>query len=332
MDYLTQLMVDKKFSIKDFLRVLYNTDTYQRQATRQEVAAGETYHFQGPLLRRMSAEQIWDSFVLLAKGDVDAETSEENENLHRYLGTLKNFTDTMREKGAEGLVEAAKKIGADGGKSESQLRKEALEAQKAGDKQLANKLTAEASRLRKSGTSDLLVALLGEEKAKEMRRGGYGGKGKGKNDAAFDKTALAALSKEERQQAIKMGSTMNLTHRASEISSPAKPGHFLRIFGQSDREVISNASDEASVPQALALLNGPVSEVMNNPLSKLRRDLAKAQSPAEKIDLLYVSLLGRRPVGDEQSIINNVIQERGDKAVADVTHALVTGSQFLFIQ
>jgi hypothetical protein len=313
--------------------VLYNTDTYQREATRQEVAAGDTYHFQGPLLRRMSAEQIWDSFVLLAKGNVDSETSEENEGLHRYLGTLKTFTDTMREKGPEGLVEAAKKIGADGGKSEAQLRKEALAAQKAGDKALANKLTAEASRMRKNGSSDLLVALVGEEQAKDMRRGGYGGKGKGKNDAAgFDKAALAALSKEERLQAIKMGTSMNLTHRASEISSPAKPGHFLRIFGQSDREVISNASDDASVPQALALLNGPVSEVMNNPLSKLRRDLAQAQSPEEKIDLLYVSLLGRKPVGNEKSIINDVIKERGDKAVADVTHALVTGSQFLFIQ
>ena len=33
-----------------------------------------------------------------------------------------------------------------------------------------------------------------------------------------------------------------------------------------------------------------------------------------------------------ETVLNNVIQERGDKAVADVTHAIVTGSQFLFIQ
>ncbi len=164
-----------------------------------------------------------------------------------------------------------------------------------------------------------------------MRRG-YN-KGKDKFDAeTFDRAALAALSKEERREAIKMGGSMNLSHRASEISSPAKPGHFLRIFGQSDREVISNASDDASVPQALALLNGPVSEVLNNPLSKLRQDLARAPTPGDKIDLLYVSLLGRRPVGEEKQLLANVIRERGDKSVADVTHALVTGSQFLFIQ
>ena len=72
MDYLTQLMIDKKYSLKSVLRVLYNTDTYQRMATTQEVPLGETYHFTGPMLRRMSAEQIWDSMVTLSKGSLDA--------------------------------------------------------------------------------------------------------------------------------------------------------------------------------------------------------------------------------------------------------------------
>lgn len=334
MDYLAQLMVDKKFSIKSVLRVLFNTDTYQRLATRQEVLAGEPYHFTGPLLRRMSAEQVWDSFVLLAKGNVDSETSDENEHLHQYLDDLKLFTDTMREKGAEGLIEIAKRASGNvDGRTESQLRAEALEAQKGGDKERARKLNQEADQLRKRGNSDILVALMGSDRANDMRRGYNSGKGKGKGETeTIDRAALAALSKEQRKEAIKMGGSMNLNHRASEISSPARPGHFLRIFGQSDREVISNASDEASVPQALALLNGPVSEVLNNPLSRLRQDLAKAPTTADKVDLLYVSLLGRRPVGDEKMILANVIRERGDKAVADVTHALVTGSQFLFIQ
>ena len=34
--------------------------------------------------------------------------------------------------------------------------------------------------------------------------------------------------------------------RASELSSPAPDGHFLRTFGQSDRQLIENANDEAS--------------------------------------------------------------------------------------
>ena len=129
-----------------------------------------------------------------------------------------------------------------------------------------------------------------------------------------------------------MGTTLNLNHRASEISSPAKPGHFLRTFGQSDRELISNASDEASVPQALALLNGPASEVLNNPLSKLHQALNKAASMDEKLEALYLAFFSRKPTEQEKSVIAQVVAERGEKAVADVTHALLTGSQFLYIQ
>jgi len=31
--------------------------------------------------------------------------------------------------------------------------------------------------------------------------------------------------------------------RASELKSPMDPGHFLRVFGQSNRQVICNSSD-----------------------------------------------------------------------------------------
>ena len=44
--------------------------------------------------------------------------------------------------------------------------------------------------------------------------------------------------------------------RASEVISPAPAGHFLRQFGQSDREIISSSTEEASISQALRLLNG----------------------------------------------------------------------------
>src|SRR6202000_1551640 len=139
----------------------------------------------------------------------------------------------------------------------------------------------------------------GEDHARDFGKGGYGKKGAGKSGgnqlSPEVKAQLAALSKEERQAAIRMGSTMNLTHRASEITSPAKPGHFLRTFGQSDREQIQNANDDASVPQALAMLNGPVSQALANPPSRLSGELAKAKSVDEKIAAVYMSLLSRMP-------------------------------------
>lgn len=314
MDYLTQLMIDKRYSLKSFLRVLYNTDAYQRAASPNDVGAGETYHFTGPLLRRMSAEQIWDSMVTLAHGNLDHDTSEDNERLHQYLGGLKRLVDAVRDKGMEGLLEIARRPA---GRTGETMKKPG----------------AEAGGSKKTDGDDVLVALLGEERARELQQGYKTKKPpEGKPLPVLDKAALANLSKSQRRAALEMAANVTLSARASELPSPERAGHLLRTFGQSDRDQISNASDEASVSQALALLNSPVSVVLNNPLSKLQQDLAKARSPSEKMDLLYVSLLCRRPSRGERVILDQIISDRGDMAPADVTHALLTGAQFIFVQ
>ena len=43
--------------------------------------------------------------------------------------------------------------------------------------------------------------------------------------------------------------------RASELRSPMPNGHFLRQFGQSNREVIENSSKDSDVTQILSILN-----------------------------------------------------------------------------
>ena len=69
--HLAQEMVRVKFDIKAFMRIIYNTRAYQSEATSEKIAMGEPYYFQGPLLRRMSAEQAWDSYMTLVLGDPD---------------------------------------------------------------------------------------------------------------------------------------------------------------------------------------------------------------------------------------------------------------------
>lgn len=315
MDFLTQLMIDKRYSLKSFLRVLYNTDAYQRMSSPNEVAAGEAYHFTGPLLRRMSAEQVWDSMVTLARGNLDHDTSEDNTRLHQYLGGLKQLIDAVHNKGAEGMLEIARRSAERNNETTTKPEPSASKASK------------------KTEGDDVLVVLLGEERARELQQGYKTKKSpEGKPPPALDKAALAKMSKSQRQAAIEMAANVTLSNRASELPSPERAGHLLRTFGQSDRDQISNASDEASVSQALALLNSPVSEVLNNPLSKLQQDLAKGRSPSDKIDLLYLSLLSRSPGRSERAVLDQVIRERGEMALADVTHALLTGAQFLFVQ
>lgn len=55
--HLAAEMVRLKFDLKQFMRLLYNTQAYQREATSYEMAENAHYLFPGPVLRRMTAEQ-----------------------------------------------------------------------------------------------------------------------------------------------------------------------------------------------------------------------------------------------------------------------------------
>lgn len=65
LEYLISEMKRVDYDLKEFLRILYNTKTYQRAATYEELEPEVAYHFPGPVLRRMTAEQVWDSLLTL---------------------------------------------------------------------------------------------------------------------------------------------------------------------------------------------------------------------------------------------------------------------------
>lgn len=69
--HLAEEMKRVKFNLKDFMRIIYNTRAYQSEATTEAIAMGEPYYFQGPQLRRLTAEQAWDSFMTLVLGEPD---------------------------------------------------------------------------------------------------------------------------------------------------------------------------------------------------------------------------------------------------------------------
>lgn len=70
--HLANEMVRVKFDLKQFMRIVYNTRAYQSEATTENIVMGEKYYFQGPMLRRMSAEQAWDSYMTLVLGQPDS--------------------------------------------------------------------------------------------------------------------------------------------------------------------------------------------------------------------------------------------------------------------
>jgi hypothetical protein len=65
---LTEDMKRVKFDLRAFQRIIYNTQAYQRQASLTPDLGKGPYLFPGPLLRRMTAEQAWDSVLTLVVG------------------------------------------------------------------------------------------------------------------------------------------------------------------------------------------------------------------------------------------------------------------------
>lgn len=66
--FLAEAMKKVKFDLKEFQRIVLNTRAYQSEATTEDVPMGVPYFFQGPLLRRMTGEQAWDSYMTLVLG------------------------------------------------------------------------------------------------------------------------------------------------------------------------------------------------------------------------------------------------------------------------
>lgn len=68
--FLERMMYSSNYSIKEFYRVLFNTELFKREVQREDMDVTK-YTFQGPKLRRMTGEQLWDSLVTLVYSDID---------------------------------------------------------------------------------------------------------------------------------------------------------------------------------------------------------------------------------------------------------------------
>lgn len=326
------VMRNGNYDIKRFLRVVYNTRTYQRSATVDEVPADKPYHFQGPLLRRMTAEQMWDSYITLSMPKPDARKGS-------YGGDrAKQQVEQLRARSPQSILDQAVAIGkaedtyqalnnsirekmrlateADDAESLKQLRKEMNDANKARREAVAaaNKAASEGGMMMGGGMSmmDMMAKKREDEMAEKMEAER---KAKG---IKKPKDAWAGYGRH--------------LLRASEIQSPAPNGHFLREFGQSDRDLIENGHKDTSVSQALDLLNGPVSRDVLNDKSVLKKALAAGMSTDEKVDALFMSVLSRKPTEKQREIANRQLEYNKETGADNLIWALMNTTEFAFVQ
>ena len=412
--YLEKLMVDVKYDMKAFMRVLFNTSTYQRQVTREDITPGVVYHFTGPLLRRMSAEQMWDSFVTLINPNPDMINAAAREQMDQRVLQAKKVADGVDALEPEEMLRGIKMAAAIYDKNrertdakqklyleartEAKAIQEKVEAmkgdeRKAGEAKVAelrkkvDAIRSEVNTIQNEGrrvsTAEIIVP--GQKKLYQkvtgkpfqtvsMNTKGGGADGAAPSMMSGDNTTMLAYGikaekvtipgydrKEQtpeekkaeaekreaayREEAVYFGIPEKQMKdyfraraeqsrnwlRSAEVESPAPRGHYLREFGQSDRETIENANNEASVPQALAMMNGQLLPQILSKYSQLMMTLSKAPYPDDKVDAAYTTLLSRKPTAKEKATWLKA-QDSGLSSTEDLIFALLNTQQFIFIQ
>jgi hypothetical protein len=266
-----------KFDMKKFMEVVYNTQTYQRQATTDAVPMGEPYYFQGPLLRRMSAEQAWDSYMALVLG----------ENADSYKRPLEDLYSRSI------------------------------------DMDLTNpKLDAKTMVLKYAAYKGM-----GEKMKGMMEKGGL-------DDADMMMDGKGAMAEGDTKMGNKTLTFGGMTlRRAAEIEQPARAGHFLTEFGQSQRTLIDGGMKNGSVPQVLMMMNGAAQEMLTSTQSLVLRRTGTLATQPEKIESVFLSVLSRRPSAEEQKMADGVIGANATaENYADLVWALINTREFMFVQ
>jgi hypothetical protein len=146
-----------------------------------------------------------------------------------------------------------------------------------------------------------------------------------------DEARYSGITEQDRASFFKMRDEQIRTwQRAAELRGPAPAGHSLREFGQSDRETVENANHEASVPQALAMMNGQLVPQIPNRFSQIMLTVGKAATPEEKVDAVYFTLFSRKPTPQEKSLWNEA--QRSGLTTDDLIFSLLNTQQFIFVQ
>ena len=248
-EYLAELMVAVDYDILLFNRILYQTDLYQAEAMKEDEAQKSAF-IKGPLVRRLSAEQVWDSLMCLIVPDLDAKISTKKPDFSfiEELIAVKN-TDEFWAKIKQKAIDQPVDIGR------------------------------------------------GTRMARMVQENG------------FLKTDLK---------------------RASELRQPTSPGHFLRQFGQADRELVEDQWQNPTVPQSLALLNSALVKNINNHSSAFIQGFNEEWNLKEKINYTYLSLLNRLPSSSELAKILSHSENEKSFTMKDLSWILINTREFLF--
>ena len=246
---LIDTMLSVKFDMKAFLKILFNTKAYQSKAYAVQQAE-KKYIFDGPVVQRMSAENMWDSALSIAMDEPD-----------------KGLPNGFKHDGFTYFYE---------------------QSQKMGPKEFENYVLKHKF-------------------------------GRGSFYSYNHKLAEKSFS----------GETRKAYMRASEFWHPIKGTHVMKMFGQSTRELIDGANREPNIPQTLLMMNGDFeNKIILDKTNSLNKKMARAKSKAEKLELIFLSILSRKPRSAELIRLKNF--DLNKENTSALIWALFNSNEFKF--
>lgn len=299
---LEKLIVRLDFDLRQFERVLLHTKLFQRECDPVDPTPGTAPLFSGPVLHRMSSQQVWDSLLTLVFDDIDDRLRAPDERARTTYAAFEEVKGADKAK----LLAIAKS------------GRRGMMQQKAGKRRKDAQAEAARNRRLNRRARPLMRAM------EDARRDG-------------DQQRVAQIAKQLEQMGVKLGqraakgSERDLL-RASDLEQPARLGHLLREFGQSNRETIDASSDVATVPQVLTLMNGFLDQRVLNGQSALRRDLQMASDGARRIRVAFLTTLNREPTSEELVEWRRQVAIEGPRSLNDLVWVLCNTNEFRFVR
>lgn len=250
--YLANVVRDSRYDLRQILRIFCLTQAYRNESSILPKEANEVsrYAFAGPVLRRLNAEQVWDSMMSLAVDGLD-------EKLDFDPPGVKELEKAVAATKASEVTNVARQMVSDDQRA----------------------MDAEQRRARLRG-----------EMAEEFAGGGF--------------------------------------ERASELPQPTPAGHFLRLFGQGNRDFIDDNWTATTVPQALLMLNSDFFDHVARSGSPLNVSLRRSGSAREVARAAFLAILTREPDKAELDACIEILGEsRNPKTLA---RTLLSTAEFAF--
>lgn len=299
LNYIEKVMKRVGYRTRDFERILYHTRLFQRQVSPVEATPGTDYYFIGPQLRRMSAEELYDSFTVLSFGNTDDKI---NTGLEYKWKNYQSEVDALFNLSATKLIQSSRQA--------SDLEEERRVYQRKNREiQIAINKAKAAGNIRE------------EQRLKRQQR-------QIRDDGRKKQEAMVGMGAVMNRNTRGIRSDINM--RASEHPSPFRAGTMVRQFGGSDRNSPEAAHTDATIPQALTLLNGQVAASAENKRSKVFEALAEITNPEQRLEYLFLAFYSSRPSASEKRDLLPLAENRED--IFTLARAMLTSKRYLFVQ